>query len=155
MRTEDDENMIPSSGEEETDDKRAKREPLIDDSAFREKYKHIFFEDEDEPEITHKWKSRKKKSFAEEVNLKQLALLIIILLAVIFVIAMGVRSCIRGISGTDGDGSDTHAAATASVATVSEAERARLEREALVESVTAEYDDLAIVGASGYINMRS
>ena len=155
MRTEDDENMIPSSGEEETDDKRAKREPLIDDSAFREKYKHIFFEDEDEPEITHKWKSRRKKSFAEEVNLKQLALLIIILLAVIFVIAMGVRSCIRGISGTDGDGSDTHAAATASVATVSEAERARLEREALVESVTAEYDDLAIVGASGYINMRS
>ena len=112
--------------------------------------------DEEVFEVRHKWKSRKKKSFREEVNLKQLALLIIILLAVIAALVMAVKSCVRNVTGDHGEESSLSGAeATASEATMSEAERRAMERKALVDSVTGEYEDLAIVGASGYINMRS
>ncbi|MGI6080398.1 MAG: SH3 domain-containing protein [Candidatus Avilachnospira sp.] len=135
------------------DEDRAEKEPLISDESFREKYRDILGDDDSEPEITHKWKSRKKKSFVEEVNIKQLILLIIVLIAVILAAVFGIRSCVRAVGNgkTDIEGS----IASASEATVSEAERAELERERLTESVISEYDDLAVVTASGYINMRS
>ena len=135
------------------DEDRAEKEPLISDESFREKYRDILGDDDSEPEITHKWKSRKKKSFVEEVNIKQLILLIIVLIAVILAAVFGIRSCVRAVG--NGKTGIEGSIASASEATVSEAERAELERERLTESVISEYDDLAVVTASGYINMRS
>ena len=135
------------------DEDRAEKEPLISDESFREKYRDILGDDDSEPEITHKWKSRKKKSFVEEVNIKQLILLIIVLIAVILAAVFGIRSCVRAVG--NGKTGIEGSIASASEATVSEAERVELERERLTESVISEYDDLAVVTASGYINMRS
>ena len=102
------------------DEDRAEKEPLISDESFREKYRDILGDDDSEPEITHKWKSRKKKSFVEEVNIKQLILLIIVLIAVILAAVFGIRSCVRAVG--NGKTGIEGSIASASEATVSEAE---------------------------------